>query len=77
MRLEINAGGLNQFFSNLGSFLDASTNSPSTALIASVQTIIDRTNNLEGGVGSLGSIVQFMRNRKTLEETRRTRILTV
>ena len=77
MRLEINAGGLNQFFSNVSSFVNANTNSPSTALIASLQTVIDRTNNLQGGAGSLSSVVQFVRTRRTLEETRRIRIQTV
>ena len=77
MRLEINAGGLSQFFSNVSSFVSANAGSPSTDLMATLQTVVDRTNNLEGGVGSLNSVVQFVRNRKALEETRRTRIQTV
>ena len=69
MRLEINAGGLETFYTGISQLLYTanSTNSITNGL----QVVINRTNGLEGGVGTLASAVSSLQARITLEQNRR------
>lgn len=78
MRLIINSGGLDSFFNEVCSFVGLGSNANNgDRLIDSLQFIANKTNNLSGGVGTLGSALGFIQTRKVVEETRKTAIQTV
>ena len=69
MRIEINSGGLNSLLEGISSF--GNNNSTSTMLTSSLLNVVDRTNELQGGVGQLSSALGFIQNRVRIEENRR------
>jgi len=72
MRISINHGGLTGFFNGVSSFIsNTNNNASSKALRKSFQTVIDKTNSLNGGIGTLAVAVGYMENRITAEEVRR------
>lgn len=72
MRLEINAGGLDSFFNGISSFINIGINTiNSNNLINSYQTVIDKTNNIIGGVRTLDIALQYMQINKEAEERRK------
>lgn len=78
MRLEINAGGLDRFLNGVSGFANrAGHDSASNKLIRSLDDIVSRTNNLNGGVGALDPALDSMRARRRMEESRITAIETV
>jgi len=71
MRLEINAGGLDSFFNGVSSFINADVNTAnSNNLINSFQTVVSKTNSLNGGVGVLGTALGYIQTCKASEEAR-------
>jgi len=71
MRLEINAGGLDSFFNGVSSFINADVNTAnSNSLINSFQTVVSKTNSLNGGVGVLGTALGYIQTCKASEEAR-------
>jgi hypothetical protein len=78
MRLEINSGGLDSFFNQVGSFIHSKANDfNADVLIGSFQNVINKTNNLNGGVKSLDDALGFLQARKEIEENRKSAIQTV
>jgi len=81
MRLEINAGGLNDFFRGLDTFAaarSAGKAASNNALTSTLLNIVERTNSLKGGSTPLVSAAsQLIRNRMQAEENRRTNMLSV
>lgn len=68
MRLNINAGGLAGFFNGVCSFLSEGVNEAnSNHLINSFSNIINKTNNLNGGVGALSIGLGYVQKRKEAE----------
>ena len=71
MRLEINAGGLDSFFNGVSSFTSSGINTGNNNnLINSFQTVQNKTNNICGGVGTLGVALGYIQIRKSGEEAR-------
>lgn len=71
MRLEINSGGLDSFFNGVSSFTSSGINTVNNNnLINSFQTVQNKTNNICGGVGTLGVALGYIQIRKSTEEAR-------
>jgi len=75
MRLEINSGGLDSFYAGVSQFLYLA-NGPN-GLTSGLQNIINKTNDLEGGVGTLSTAIASLQTRIVIEENRRDAIETV
>jgi hypothetical protein len=78
MRLEINAGGLNSFFDGVNSFINAGSNAANgDRLINSIQKVANKTHDINGGVGVLGTALACMQKRKVVEEARKAAVQAV
>jgi hypothetical protein len=70
VRIEINAGGLGNFFDGVSRFAGATGVSNSQLLISNLQQAKNKTSSLTRGVGSLGPALVSLDNRIRVEEKR-------
>ena len=78
MRIEINAGGLGYFMESVSMFSNPSNiNSSSNHLIRSLNNVVNRTENITGGVGELEEARQSLKCRIITEENRQAATRTV
>ena len=72
MRLEISTGGLDGFFNGISNFADEVSNTYNTnRLIDTIQKISNETNDISGDLGALTHAIDYMNNRKRIEESRK------
>lgn len=72
MHLQINSGGLDSFFNGISSFINIGVNTAnSNKLISTYQAVINKTNNINGGVGTLSTALGYIEVSKTVEESRK------
>ncbi len=67
MKLEIHAGGLNYFFRGVSSFVREGNGSGNEKLINNLQNVIQKTNDLNDGVGELGEALGYIRARQSAQ----------
>lgn len=78
MRIDINAGGLGVFMDGVSMFSNPSNiNSSSNHLIRTLNTVVNRTGNITGGVGALEEARQSLKSRIRTEENRQAATRTV